>query len=298
MISAIVDGGRGEPVRLLIRPADEAGARALLGAAAAHVTFVNGPYGDVWLRDTGPIFLQGTHSLLAATFSWNGWGGKYLMPGDEHVADLVATCAGVRGARFDLVLEGGAIEVDGTGALLTTRQCLLEGNRNPHLSAEQTEAYLRWSLGVTDIVWVQRGLINDHTDGHIDTIVRYVAPGVVACMAPVTPADPNGDRLHAIISDLRNARPHGKPLEVFTVPSPGAVLDNTGALMPASYMNFVITNTRVIVPIYGTPQDDAATKAIAALFPTRQTVPLMCRDILVGGGGFHCTTQQQPKDLS
>jgi agmatine deiminase len=195
MVTAVVDGGRGERVELLVRDqADEAAARQLLGAAASGVRFRHGVYGDVWLRDTGPIFVTRPGELSAARFGFDGWGGKFVMEGDPEVSARVMEWTGVRGAAWDLVLEGGAIEVDGEGALLTTKQCLLGGVRNPGLDAAAIEARLRWALGVEQIIWLDQGLLNDHTDGHIDTLARFVAPGIVACMEPAAD-DPNRDAL-------------------------------------------------------------------------------------------------------
>ncbi len=294
MIAAIVDldpagAPRGERVELLGRDGgDEAAARALVGPAAAGVRFRPARYGDVWLRDTGPIFVTRPGELAAARFRFDGWGGKFVMEGDAEVAAAVMAWAGVGGAAFDFVLEGGAIEVDGAGALLTTRQCLLGGGRNPGLDERALEARLRWALGVERIGWLDRGLQNDHTDGHIDTLARFAAPGVVACMEPAA-GDPNRDALAGILADLRAAR-----LEVVTVPSPGAVVDAGGALMPASYMNFYLANTTVVVPTYGVPADDAAVAAIAALFPGRRAAAVDGKAVVVGGGAFHCSTQQQP----
>jgi agmatine deiminase len=294
MCSAIVDldgsTPRGERVELLVRDAaDEAAARALLGAAVAGVRFHHAQYGDVWLRDTGPIFVTRGVELSAARFRFDGWGGKYVMPGDTEVSTRVMEWAGIRGAAFDFVLEGGAIEVDGEGTLLTTRQCLLGGARNPGLDESALEARLRWALGVERIVWLDRGLENDHTDGHIDTLARFVAPGVVACMEPAA-NDPNHAALAGIIADLRAAK-----LEVVTTPSPGEVRDASGMLMPASYMNFYIANTTVIVPTYGVAADDAAVAAIAKMFPDRRAIGLDGKTVVVGGGAFHCSTQQQPR---
>lgn len=295
MVAAIVDldaagAPRGERVELLVRNADdEAAARARLGAAAAGVRFHHARYGDVWLRDTGPIFVTRPGEVCAARFRFDGWGGKYVMDGDTEVAARVLAWAGVPGAAFEFVLEGGAIEVDGEGALLTTRQCLLGGARNPGLDEAALTARLCWALGATRVVWLDRGLANDHTDGHIDTLARFVAPGVVACMEPA-PDDPNRDALAGILADLRAAR-----FEVMTVPSPGRVEDAGGGLMPASYMNFYIANTTVVVPTYGVPADDAAVAAVAALFPGRRTVAVDGKAVVVGGGAFHCSTQQQPR---
>ena len=302
MVTAIVDlhpAGipRGERVELLVRhAADETAARALLGPAAAGVRFHATTYGDIWLRDTGPIWLRraDTRELTAARFRFDGWGGKYLMPGDAEVAARILDWTHTRGAAFDFVLEGGAVEVDGAGTVLTTKQCLLGGARNPGLDAAALESRLRWSLGVEHVVWLDRGLQNDHTDGHIDTIARFVAPGVVACMEPAAD-DPNRDAMLGILADLRAARTAtGGRLEVVTVPSPGAVLDASGMLTPASYMNFYLANTTVVIPTYGMPADDRAVAAIAALFPTLRAVGLDGKSVVVGGGAFHCSTQQQP----
>ncbi|MCA9676710.1 MAG: agmatine deiminase family protein, partial [Myxococcales bacterium] len=248
----------------------------------------------VWLRDTGPVFVVRPGELAASRFRFDGWGGKYLMDGDPEVAAYVTRTTGVPDFSHDFVLEGGAIEVDGEGTVLTTRQCLLGGQRNPGADQAAMDARLRGALGVEAVLWLDRGLANDHTDGHIDTLARFVAPGVVACMEPAA-GDPNRDALDGIIADLRAARDaRGRRLEVVTVPSPGAVLDDDGALMPASYMNFYIANTTVVVPTYGAATDDAAVARIAPLFPGRRVVGVAARAVLVGGGAFHCCTQQQP----
>jgi agmatine deiminase len=295
MVAAIADGGRGERIELLVRDrADEAAARTRLGVAASHVHFRHGRYGDVWLRDTGPIFVARPGEIAAVRFGFDGWGGKYVMEGDTEVAARVCHWAGVRGAAFDFVLEGGSVEVDGEGTLLTTRQCLLHPARNPKLDAEALEERLRWALGVEHVVWLAEGLQNDHTDGHIDTLARFVGPGVVACMAPIA-GDPNGDALDTIYRDLQHARnARGERLEVVTVPSPGAVEDGAGNLMPASYMNFYIANTVVVVPTYGVDSDDLAVRAFELMFPSRRVIALPAKAVVVGGGAFHCCTQQQP----
>ena len=300
MVTGIVDldsdgRPRGERVELLVRNADDAAAaRAVLGTAVNGVSFRQAAYGDVWLRDTGPLWLTMAGAITAARFRFDGWGGKYVMPGDAEVAAQLVAWTQTRGAAFDFVLEGGAIEVDGAGTVLTTRQCLLGGGRNPGLDEAMLDARLRWALGGEHVIWLDRGLRNDHTDGHIDTLARFVAPGVVACMEAAA-SDPNTDALRGIIADLRAARgADGRALEVVTVPSPGEVTDATGFVMPASYMNFYIANTSVIVPTYGVPADDAAVSGIAAMFPGRRIVAVDGKAVVVGGGAFHCSTQQQP----
>lgn len=300
MCRAILDldasgSARGEAVDILVRGNDhEAAARALLGPAAAGVRFHVAAYGDIWLRDTGPLFLLGDKARVAACFRFDGWGGKYVMAGDTEVAALVAARTGTRTRLNEFVLEGGAVEVDGAGTILTTKQCLLGGGRNPGLDQTSLETLLRQSLGGKHVVWLDQGLRNDHTDGHIDTIARFVAPGVVACMEPAA-NDPNRDALVAIIADLRQGcDAGGRRLEVVTCPSPGEVLDQSGMLMPASYMNFYIGNSTVVVPTYGARTDDAAVAAISAWFPGRRTVGVPGKAVVVGGGGFHCATQQVP----
>jgi agmatine deiminase len=194
----------------------------------------------------------------------------------------------------DLVLEGGAIEVDGEGTCLTTRQCVLNANRNPGLDEAAASRKLREGLAVEQVVWIERGLANDHTDGHIDTLARFVAPGVVACMEP-RGGDPNADVLREILTALRAAKDAcGRHLEIVTVPSPGAVVSADGRLMPASYLNFYISNSAVVVPTYASDADSEAVERISRCFAGRSVVGVSALAILTGGGAFHCITQQEP----
>lgn len=177
----------------------------------------------------------------------------------------------------------GAIEVDGEGTCLTTRQCLLNPNRNPYLDSAEVEARLKPALGVSKILWIESGLANDHTDGHIDTLVRFVAPATVVCMLPDSPEDPNYDVLLTIYEQLQTLTDaKGRSLEVIPVPSPGRVTSRKGEILPASYVNFYIANTTVVVPTYGVEADAKAVEAIAKLFPSRKTVGLPARTILEG----------------
>jgi agmatine deiminase len=255
------------------------------------------PFGDIWLRDTAPIFiLSKSGAKRAACFGFNGWGGKYVLPGDDRVAERVAKASGVEKESYSWVLEGGSVEVDGEGTVLTTRQCLLNPNRNPMLDQAAIEERLRDALGAEKVLWVTEGLLHDHTDGHIDTIARFVAPGVALCMAPASEDDPNARVLRAIAGELEamtDAR--GRRLEVVKIPSPGRVVNEDGEIQPASYVNFFVGNRAVVVPTYGSPQDDAAVAEIARLFPARRTVGIDARAILSGGGAFHCITQQEPR---
>lgn len=287
---------RGEALHILVpSDADLARARAALGHLT--VTFHPVPFGDIWVRDTAPIFLLGPGGARAsAVFGFNGWGGKYVLEHDAQVAARVAERLAF--PRFDapFVLEGGSVDVDGEGTVLTTAQCLENDNRNPGRSRAQLERDLGAYLGTSRTLWISEGLLNDHTDGHIDTIARFVRPGVVCCMAPAGLDDPNHAVLGRIARELRGmVDARGRALVVELIPSPGRVLDEDGEIMPASYANFYIANTTVVVPQYGVPQDAAAVEAIARLFPGRRTLGAPAKAILTGGGAFHCITQQLPR---
>jgi agmatine deiminase len=281
----------GDHVCVLVAAGEaEVSARAALAESAA---LVPARYGDSWLRDTGPIFARGADGARAALgFRVNGWGGKFVMAGDDEVAGQIAAHAGVALTRHDFVLEGGAIDPDGDGTLLATRQCLLNANRNGW-TERNAETALE-ALGVRKIIWLGDGLANDHTDGHVDNLARFVAPGRVVCPAPSGQDDPNAALFAQTESMLRAARDaNGRALEVFTVPSPGRVLDEAGAVTPASHMNFIIGNAIVAVPVYN-ERGDAAVAALAPLFPGRRVVGLSARAILRGGGAFHCITREEP----
>ena len=283
--SAIAESG--QAVRLLVRDAaNEARARELVGPG---VTLERRIYGDVWLRDTGPLVLtDGSGHRAARRFGFNGWGGKYPMPGDETIGAELARDAGLAVTTADWILEGGAIDADGTGLVVTTEQCLLNPNRNPNLSRAEIDARLHRDLGLTRVLWLGDGLINDHTDGHVDNLARFVAPGRLALPVATGADDPNA----AIYADAA-ARARAFGVDVVAVPSPGRV-EWDGVIQPASYMNFVVTTTLVVVPVFGTPHDEAGVAAIAALFPGRATIGLMADAVLAGGGGFHCASQQMP----
>src|SRR5208282_1827659 len=215
-------------------------------------------YGDIWLRDTGPIFARVGDRPVALSFKTNSWGGKYDLPGDELVAGEIAEAAGVPELRFDFVLEGGAFDHDGEGTILTTRQTLLNPNRNGWAKAD-AEAALAAALGAKKIIWIDEGLKNDHTDGHIDNLARFVAPGLVVCQAPSGADDPNGDVLDAIARSLAAASDaRGRKLDVIRIPGAGLYRNTLGETSPASHMNFIVANGVVAVPIYGTASQDAA----------------------------------------
>jgi agmatine deiminase len=281
----------GQEVRLVVR--DETAAAQARALVLPQVRLETHPYGDIWLRDTGPIALLDSSGARAARrFGFNGWGGKYLLPGDaETGASLVAAGALNDLGQADWVLEGGALDSDGTGLVVTTGQCLLHPNRNPSLSQAEIADRLERDLGLSRVLWLGDGLLGDHTDGHVDNLARFVAPGRIAIPVATSTDDPN-----AATYDDAARRAEAFGLDVVRVPSPG-LMGEADDVEPASYMNFVIANRIVVVPIYGAPNDDAAVAAIGALFPGRTTVGLMADAVLTGGGSFHCCSCHVPMAL-
>jgi agmatine deiminase len=218
------------------------------------------------------------------------------MPGDDGVAASVATSIGCRSFGVDLVAEGGALEVDGEGTILTTRACLVDELRNPGRSREAIEDALTGALGGSKVIWLDASLVNDHTDGHVDTLARFVRPGEVVCMSPSGEDDPNAEALDSLAAQLtRSVDARGRTLKVHRIPSPGRITSDSGEILAASYCNYYLGNDAVLVPLYESPWDEPARQAIADLFPGRRTVGLPARAILSGGGAFHCITQQEPE---
>ncbi|MEJ7935129.1 agmatine deiminase family protein [Sphingobium sp. AN558] len=284
--SAVHADGRGEEVRLVV--ANEADALAARALVDPGVTIIVQPLGDVWLRDTAPIAVTGPDGRALVDFGFNGWGGKYRMPGDEDIGARLAAMTGFPTSTQNWIFEGGAVDTDGTGLFVTTEQCLLNPNRNPDLDRGKIETLLAGSLGLSDMLWLGDGLLGDHTDGHVDNLARFVAPGVLAIPLATTDDDPNA----ALYADARSrAKAHG--VAVADMPSPGLVLVD-GEAIPASYMNFYIGNAAVIVPVYGQPNDRAALDTLRPFFPGRDIVGLPSDAIVSGGGSFHCCSQQMP----
>jgi len=276
----------GQEVRLIVRDeANEARARRLCSAA---VRLERRRYGDIWLRDTGPLVVSDGTRRIARRFGFNGWGGKYVIAGDQEIGAELARDAGLEVTLADWVLEGGALDCDGTGLVVTTEQCLLNPNRNQALSRTDIEARLARDLCFEKVLWLGDGLINDHTDGHVDNLARFVAPGVLALPRATGAGDPNA----AIYADA-SARARAYGITVREVPSPGRVMAGD-RIEPASYMNFCITSRLVVVPTYGSPHDADGVSAIAGLFPDRATIGLPADAVLAGGGSFHCASQQMP----
>jgi agmatine deiminase len=281
---AIHAGGKGETVRLV---AAHEGAAESARRLAPFAEVIVEAFGDIWLRDTGPIVLGSGVARHAQGFGFNGWGGKYDLDGDQDIGERLARAGRLSFAKADWVLEGGAIDGDGSGTVVTTEQCLLNPNRNM-LTRDEVEARLRDDLGFTRVIWLGSGLLNDHTDGHVDNLARFVAPGRIA-IPTATEDDPNEAVYRDAAQRLASAQ-----IDIVTLPSPGRIADEDGDVIPASYMNFYIGNAAVVVPQYGAANDRAAVDAIQALFPERVAIGLRADHILTGGGSFHCISQQVP----
>ena len=277
----------GQEVRLLV-PGLAANQAPMRRHVAARVKIEPRIYGDIWLRDTGPLVVAGGGKRLARRFGFNGWGGKYVMAGDQTIGAELARDAALHVTTADWVLEGGALDGDGSGLVVTTEQCLLNPNRNPELSQADIEARLARDLGMTRVLWLGDGLLHDHTDGHVDNLARFVAPGVLALPVATGKDDPNAE----VYADAR-ARAEDFGVTIREVPSPGRI-ERDGLAEPASYMNFAITTKLVVVPTFGSSYDAEGVAAVAALFPDRDCIGLPADAVLAGGGGFHCASQQMP----
>ncbi|MEL7481154.1 MAG: agmatine deiminase family protein [Pseudomonadota bacterium] len=277
------------PVRLVASTVEAA--ETAKNQCFGHVTVRILPMGDIWLRDTGPIYAVHNHQPVGLTFAFNGWGGKYDLPGDRETASAMLGVDRFAAKPHSFVLEGGAVDQDGTGTLLTTRQCLLNPNRNPAWTEADGEAALKSAFGATRIIWLTEGLAGDHTDGHIDNIARFVAPGRVVCQQPTGRDDPNADVYLAIEAGLRDTG-----LSVITIPSPGRI-ESADGVAAASHLNFVFANGRLIVPVYDEAIGARAVAALQASLPQFEVIGQPSNAILTGGGSFHCISQQIPADL-
>ena len=259
------------------------------GALNERVEFHHHLTDEPWCRDHGPVFLKNKFSRGIVDWDYNAWGGKY--PPFENDNAIPARIASLRGLPVftpHMVLEGGSIEVNGAGALLTTESCLLNPNRNPDLSREDIEQRLRDFLGAKDILWLGEGIVGDDTDGHIDDLTRFVSADTVLTAVEPNPADPN----HAALTENRR-RLEALPFEVLELPVPPP-LHHEGERLPASYANFYIGNETILLPVFDTPSDDIASGILEDCFPGRTVTPIDCRTLLWGLGACHCLTQQEP----
>lgn len=272
---------------------------AAAGAAMARVFFYDHPTNDAWCRDHGPIFVKHDRTGEVALTDWayNAWGGKYPPYDlDNRIPPLIARRLRRRRFADDMILEGGSIDVNGRGLLLTTEQCLLNRNRNPHLTREQIEQRLRDFLGVTTVLWLGEGIVGDDTDGHIDDLTRFFKEdGFITCVEPDR-RDPNHAILAANLARLQAFRtPAGRSFDLVPLPLPRPFAF-AGQRVPASYANFLVLNGAVLVPQFRQPRRDAAARAIiGGCFPGREVVGIDCHELIWGLGTLHCLSQQQPR---
>jgi agmatine deiminase len=295
----------GEEVHINVADeAMEAGARAEIrraGGSLANVFFHHFATNDAWCRDHGPCFVQrdrgdGSREELVIDWGYNAWGGKYPpFDLDDQIPRLVAAELGLEVVTPGMILEGGSIDVNGRGTLLTTEQCLLHPNRNPDLTRDDIERRLRDHLGVTTILWLGEGIVGDDTDGHIDDITRFTDERTIVTMIEDDPADENHRLLAENLKRLRTMRDQdGEPFRLVTLPMPTPVFYDDQRL-PASYANFYIGNEVVLLPGYDAVRDEIARSTLQELFPTRRVVVIDCTALIWGLGAFHCLSQQWPE---
>ena len=270
--------------------------------SAANIRFHHIPTVDSWMRDYGPNFLVNVRGGVAFNdWIFNAWGNKYeTLKRDNEVPLFLEPRLQMQRFEPGIVLEGGAIDVNGDGCVLTTEQCLLNPNRNPHLNREQIEEYLKNYLGVKKVLWLNEGIVGDDTDGHIDDIARFVSPNVIVCALEEDPADANYELLQDNLARLKSMTDvNRRPFRIVTLPMPGVVggtSTDTRDLdrLPASYANFYIANNVVLAPVFGHANDTRAVETLQSVFTDRRVVPINCEPLVWGMGTIHCVTQQQP----
>ena len=277
--------------------AHEAEARSVLrGLPTERATFYRIPTNEPWCRDHGPIFLTRDRDPTLAVVDWdyNAWGNKYPPFNlDEVVPTRIAEILDVPVFYPNMILEGGAIDVNGAGALLTTESCLLNKNRNPNLSRHEIEQRLRDYLALRDVLWLGDGIAGDDTDGHIDDLARFASERTVLAVVEEDRDDENYQALQENLSRLREMKIGKDSIEVVSLPMPKKIV-REGLRLPASYANFYIANSSVLVPTFGDSADQAALSILRECFPTRRVIGVDCRELIWGLGTFHCLTQQQP----
>src|SRR5581483_382633 len=277
--------------------AHEAEAREVLsGLATNRIAFYHIPTNEPWCRDHGPIFLTRKRDPRLAVVDWgyNAWGNKYPpFDLDDIVPTVIGKILDLPVFYPNMILEGGSIDVNGTGALLTSESCLLNKNRNPNLSGKEIEQRLRDYLGVTDILWLGDGIAGDDTDGHIDDLARFVAESTVVTVVEENRDDENYLPLQKNLARLKEMKVAGRTLDIITLPMPKKVMRD-GLRLPPSYANFYIANTSVLAPIFGDQADDLALSVLRECFPDRRVIGIDCRELIWGLGAFHCLTPQQP----
>jgi agmatine deiminase len=265
------------------------------GVDMEKVEFFFHPTNDAWCRDHGPAFLVAGHKKMIVDWGYNAWGNKYPPYDlDDVIPTLVGKALNIPVVYPGIVMEGGSVDFNGKGTVITSTCCLLNKNRNPGFDREQIEGYLRGFYGVGQVLWVEEGIVGDDTDGHIDDTVRFVNEDTVLAVVEEKRGDENYSLLQKNLSDLSKMRLlNGRQLNIIELPMPDAI-EYEGQRLPASYANFYIANRSVIVPVFGSDKDERALRIIADCFPDRTTIGIDSTDIIWGLGSFHCLSQQEP----
>jgi len=295
MVEALIDS---EQVSINVcNGAHEAEARSVLrGLPMDRITFYRIATNEPWCRDHGPIFLTRNRDPKLAVVDWgyNAWGNKYPpFDLDEVVPTRLAEMLKLPVFYPQMILEGGSIDVNGTGTLLTTESCLLNKNRNPNLSRDEIEGRLRDYLGVHQILWLGEGIAGDDTDGHIDDLARFVSERSIVTVVEKNRDDENYEPLQQNLARLRDMKIGGRTVDIITLPMPTKIV-RQGLRLPASYANFYVGSTCVLVPSFSDPSDEIALSVLRECFPDRRVIGIDCRELIWGLGTFHCLTQQQP----
>jgi len=297
-----------EVVNLLVddEPMEEQIRRRASFPSAFNIRFHRVETVDSWIRDYGPNFLISNDGLLAFNdWIFNAWGNKYEeLKRDDEIPRVLERRLNARRFEPGIVMEGGSIEVNGAGCVLTTEQCLLNENRNPHLDKLTIEQYLKDFLGVQKVLWLGEGIVGDDTDGHIDDIARFVSVDTIVCVVEEDPSDANYEFLQDNLSRLKQMTDiKGNPFQIVQLPMPGIVGGSSTdkrnlERLPASYANFYIANNTVVAPVFGHENDARAVETLQQLFKNRRVVPINCEPLVWGMGTIHCVTQQQPLSRS
>lgn len=286
---------RFEPVTMVVRPQDRAEAQLVLGS---KINLLEAPLDDSWARDSGPTFvINDKREVAGIQWVFNAWGTKFTpFDSDAQVATRILESQNVPIYRAPLTLEGGAIHVDGAGTLLVTEQCVLNENRNPELTRQQIEARLALYLGALRIIWLGDGLKDDETDGHVDNVACFAPGGRVLLSMPQNKSDANYPAMSDNLARLAGQTDaSGRKLDVVELPLPHQVRTrHDGTRLEMSYVNFYLCNDALIMPAFDDPADEEAKKILTDVFPDREIVQIEALDIVQGGGGIHCITQQQP----
>lgn len=283
-----------EKVHLLLSNKEARESAEIYLGRREQIVFHEVPLNDIWFRDNGPIFIKAKNKIEFVKWEFNSWGQKFQWNLDNEAPYYVAKYLGMNYSKTNVIMEGGSLDVNGKGVALTTKQCLLSKMRNPNLSLTEIEKYLENYLGIKKLLWLDNGLEGDHTDGHIDTIVRFVNENTIVCSLSDDKNDQNYGTMNANFELLKSFTDlNGEKFNLIPLVLPKNKMEMDGKRLPCTYANFYIGNGFVVVPQYEDPHDTIALNTLTKLFPNRKVIGLNSKYIITGGGSFHCVTQQQ-----